>query len=73
MRLASEAGSVNDEAISHLSSNFGSRVRETLEIHVDRCEGFEDKTVRVVSENAATLKFDGHEEPPVPRRLFVIR
>jgi hypothetical protein len=60
MRLAFEAGRVNDQVISHLSSKLGSRVRVTLEIHVDRSEGFDDKTVRVVSEKAAMLKFDGH-------------
>lgn len=60
IRLAADAGKVNDEVISHISSLLGSRVHVTLEIHADRPDGFDERVVRVVSENANTLKFDSH-------------
>lgn len=59
-RLASEAGKVNEEVLSHLSGKIGSNARVTLEIHVDRAEGFDEGTVRTVSENANALKFETH-------------
>ena len=60
VRLASDAGRMNDEVIAHLSSKLGSRARVTLEIRVDRAEGFDEQTVRIVSENATALKFVSH-------------
>jgi hypothetical protein len=43
-----------------LSGLLGTQFQVTLEIQVDRPEGFDNQTVRVVSENASTLKFDGY-------------
>jgi hypothetical protein len=60
VRLAADAGKVNDEVISHISSLLGSRVHVTLEIHAHRPDGFDERVVRVVSENANTLKFINH-------------
>jgi hypothetical protein len=51
---------IHDEVLAHLSSQLGSRVRITLEIHVERNEGFDEQTVRIVNENATTLRFASH-------------
>lgn len=59
-RLAAEAGKVNEHVFSYLSSKIGANACVTLEIHVHRAEGFDEQTVRTVSENASALKFESH-------------
>lgn len=59
-RLAADAGRVNENVFSHLSSKIGANARVTLEIHVHRAEGFDEQTVRTVSENANSLGFESH-------------
>ena len=51
-------GAVNTEVLAHLL-NSGAAVHVTLDVAADLPEGFDDSTLRVVAENARTLKFDG--------------
>jgi hypothetical protein len=55
---------VADEVLAHLTANPGATVRITLEIEATAPDGFEESRIRVVSENASTLKFEqsGFEE-----------
>jgi hypothetical protein len=48
---------VVQNVIEHFSAQYGTDVSVTVDIEARRGEGFESKTVRVVRENAATLKF----------------
>ncbi len=49
--------SVVDHVVEHFTSQYGTEVSLTLDVEARRGEGFETKTVRIVRENAATLKF----------------
>jgi hypothetical protein len=53
-----------DEVIKHLTTILGANVHVTLEIQADIPNGLPDETVRTVTENCRTLKFDdfGFEE-----------
>ena len=53
-----------DEVVQRLTSQLGCDVEVTLEIAARLPDGFDDATVRTVSENSRTLKFDdyGFEE-----------
>jgi predicted AAA+ superfamily ATPase len=59
-----DVGKISDEIIRHLTTLVGSNAEITLEVSVTYPKGFDEKTVRVVSENAKTLKFEpfGFEE-----------
>ena len=57
-RLVKTFGAVNTEVLAHLL-NSGAAVHVTLDVAADLPEGFDDSTLRVVAENARTLKFDG--------------
>jgi uncharacterized protein len=63
-RVNREIGLVVEEVIQRLTSQMGTEVEITLEIHARQPEGFDDQTVRTISENSRTLKFDdfGFEE-----------
>jgi hypothetical protein len=63
-RYAMDFKNVADEVLAHLTSTPGAEVRITLEIEATAADGFDDPQVRVVSENATTLKFEqsGFEE-----------
>lgn len=63
-RYALDFKNVADEVLAHLTSAPGATVAITLEIEATTPEGFDDSKIRVVSENATTLKFDqsGFEE-----------
>ena len=52
------------EVLSHLVGDTGTNVRIRVEIEAERPAGFDEATIRTVSENAATLKCDqaGFEE-----------
>jgi hypothetical protein len=39
----------------------GTEVEVSLEIRARRAEGFDEQTVRTISENSRTLSFDQHE------------
>jgi hypothetical protein len=56
-RVGRDAGRIADEVLSHLSGLVGSNVKVTLEIEASVPGGVSDDTVRVVTENARTLKF----------------
>ena len=57
-RYAMDFKNVADEILAHLAAAPGATVRITLEIEAIAPEGFDESKVRVVSENAATLKFE---------------
>lgn len=63
-RYAMDFKNVADEVLAHLASAPGATVKITLEIEATVPDGFDESQVRVVSENAATLKFEqsGFEE-----------
>ena len=46
-----------ENVIERLAAEYGTQVSITIDIEAERPSGFDDKTVRVVKENAATLKF----------------
>ncbi len=48
---------VVQNVIEHFSAQYGTEVRVNVEIEARRKDGFDAKTVRVVRENAGTLKF----------------
>jgi len=57
-------GVIVEEVVQRLTSQVGCEVEITLEISARRPEGFDENTVRTVSENSRTLKFEqyGFEE-----------
>jgi len=57
-RYALDFKNIGDEVIAHLIANPGASVKITVEIEAISPEGFEDSTIRVVSENVNTLKFE---------------
>ncbi len=59
-RVGRDAGQIAEEVISHLTGLVGSQVTVTLEITAESPEGFPDQVVRIVTENARTLKFTNH-------------
>ena len=59
-RVGRDAGRVADEVISHLTALVGSEVTVTLEIEAQVPNGIPENTVRTVTENSRTLKFDTH-------------
>lgn len=48
---------VVQNVIEHFSAQYGTEVRVTVDIEARRRDGFDAKTVRIVKENAMTLKF----------------
>lgn len=64
LRMSSEAGTIGQEVIQHLEALLGANVEVTLEIEAKTPEGFPDNVVRIITENARTLKFKsfGFEE-----------
>lgn len=64
LRTGRDASRIADEVIQHLSRLVGSDVEVTLEIQARLADGATDKTVRDVTENCRTLRFDsfGFEE-----------
>jgi uncharacterized protein len=57
-RVGRDAGRIADEVIAHLAALPGAEVNVTLEINVKISDGVSDDVVRIVSENANSLKFD---------------
>jgi len=59
-----DAGLMVEEIIERLTSQVGCEVEITLEINARRSEGFDESTIRSISENRRTLKFEhyGFEE-----------
>jgi predicted AAA+ superfamily ATPase len=63
-RVHKDMGVIVDEVIQRLTSQVDCEVEVTVEIQAERPEGFDEGTVRAISENSRTLKFDhfGFEE-----------
>jgi hypothetical protein len=59
-RVGRDASRIADEVISHLTALVGSEVKVTLEIEAQVPNGVPENTVRTVTENSRTLKFDSH-------------
>jgi len=58
MRLSSDAGTIGQEVVQHLQALLGADVQIILDIQADIPDGVPDQVVRIVSENARTLKFE---------------
>lgn len=63
-RVGRDAARIADEVISHLAGLVGSKLRVTMEISAQVPDGVPTNVVRIVTENARTLKFgnQGFEE-----------
>jgi hypothetical protein len=63
-RVNKDISVIVEEVIERLTSQVGCEVEVTLEISARRKEGFDEGTVRTISENSRTLKFEqyGFEE-----------
>jgi len=63
-RYALDFKNIGDEVVAHLAAAPGAAVKITVEIEATSPEGFDESAIRVVSENATTLKFEqsGFEE-----------
>lgn len=57
VRAGRDAARIVDEVVSHLSGIVGANVRLTLEIEAEILGGVPENVVRIVTENARTLKF----------------
>jgi len=49
-----------EEVVERFTSQIGSEVQVTLEINAKRPEGFDEATIRTISENSSTLKFENY-------------
>ena len=56
-RAREQLARIADEVLSHLSGLVGSSATVSLEIEVTVPDGVSDDVVRIVTENARTLKF----------------
>jgi hypothetical protein len=56
-RVGRDAGKIAEEIVQHLALQSGAHVEVTLEIQAQMPEGAPDNVVRIVTENARTLKF----------------
>jgi len=59
-RVGRDASRIADEVIANLAGQMGAEVKVTLEIEALLPDGASEQTVRTVTENARTLKFDSH-------------
>ena len=57
-RVNREMGLIVEEVIERLTSILGCEVDISVEIHASLTEGFDEATIRTVSENSRTLKFE---------------
>ncbi len=60
-RLARDAGRIGEEVVAHLNALVGTEVEVTIEVRATKADGFPDDVVRIVNENAATLRFRIHD------------
>ncbi|MEP7284806.1 MAG: hypothetical protein ABI947_03440 [Chloroflexota bacterium] len=59
-RVNREMGTIVEEIIQRLTSLTGTEVEIIVEISAERTTGFDDSTIRTISENSRTLKFKNH-------------
>src|SRR5579859_6062750 len=59
-RLGRDVAQIAQEVVQHLTRLAGAEVNITLEIQAELPEGASEKTVRDVTENCRTLKFDNY-------------
>ncbi len=59
-RVNKDMGVIVEEVIERLTSLVGCEVEITVEINARLPEGFDESTIRTVSENSRTLKFEHH-------------
>ncbi|MGH9268924.1 MAG: AAA+ family ATPase, partial [Acidimicrobiales bacterium] len=59
-RLGRDAGRVAQEIVAHLQGLVGTETEVTIEIRATNAEGFSETVVKIVSENAAALRFKDH-------------
>ncbi len=59
-RINREMSLIVEEVIQRLTSLKGTEISITLEISAERPSGFDDATMRTISENSNTLKFKSH-------------
>jgi hypothetical protein len=59
-----QTGTIGHEVVQHLQAILGADVKITLDIEADIPDGVPDQIVRIISENARTLRFEsfGFEE-----------
>ena len=57
-RYAKEINRLNQEVIQDIAAQDGVDLQITVDIRAVKKDGFPDTVVRIVSENASTLKFD---------------
>lgn len=60
LRLGRDAGQIGEEVVQHLTSLKDAKVTITLEIQAELPDGAPDDVVRIVTENARTLKFGNY-------------
>jgi uncharacterized protein len=60
-RVNKDIALIVEEVIERLTSQLGCEVKLSLEITAQRPEGFDESTVRTISENSRTLKFEAYE------------
>ncbi|MBN1429503.1 MAG: ATP-binding protein, partial [Anaerolineae bacterium] len=59
-RVNKDMGLIVEEVVERLTSLVGCEVNITVEIDARLSEGFDESTIRTVSENSSTLKFEQH-------------
>lgn len=60
LKMATEAGKIAEEILTHLAGLPGAKVRVTLEIEAEIPEGVPDHVVRTVTENSRVLKLESY-------------
>jgi hypothetical protein len=63
-RLGRDAGRIAEEVVAHLNALVGTVTDVTIEIRSTNDNGFPEEVIRVVNENAATLRFRHHDFEP---------
>lgn len=59
-RYSGQLANIMQEVLQRLAAQDGTVVNVSLEISASNAEGFSEATIRAVSENSSTLKFDQH-------------
>ncbi len=59
-RLGRDAGRLAQEVVAHLQGLVGTDAEVTIEIRATNADGFPETIVKIVSENAAALRFTDH-------------